>query len=113
MTLSEAQAFVRIETGEEEAVLAGLMRSASAICEAFLNQVVMARDFSGRLPASGSWARLAADPGAVDHGGRSWSMPTEAASALPASRLMRSTSTRSGDGWVRLIAAPVNVAACG
>ena len=34
VSLSEAQAYVRIETGEEEAVLAGLIRTASAICEA-------------------------------------------------------------------------------
>ena len=54
VTMSEAQAFVRIETGEEEAVLAGLIRSASAICEAFINQVVMGRDFTVELPASGA-----------------------------------------------------------
>ena len=33
VTLSEAQAFVRIETGEEEAIVAGLIRTASALCE--------------------------------------------------------------------------------
>ena len=38
VTMSEAQAYVRIETGEEEAVLAGLIRTASALCEEFLNQ---------------------------------------------------------------------------
>lgn len=54
VTIGEAQAYVRIETGEEEAVLAGLIRTASALCEAFINQVVIARDFVLDLPASGA-----------------------------------------------------------
>ena len=62
VTMSEAQAYVRIETGEEEAVLAGLIRTASALCEAFINQVVISRDFALDLPASGSWERLPVTP---------------------------------------------------
>lgn len=62
VTIGEAQAYVRIETGEEEAVLAGLIRSASALCEAFINQVVLARDFEIDLPASGAWERLPIAP---------------------------------------------------
>jgi len=54
VTMSQAQAYVRIETGEEEAVLAGLIRSASALCEAFVNQVVIARPFEGE---PGSYTR--------------------------------------------------------
>ena len=62
VTLSEAQAFVRVETGEEEALLAGLIRSASALCETFLNQVVIAREFAVDLPASAAWQRLPVMP---------------------------------------------------
>jgi uncharacterized phiE125 gp8 family phage protein len=62
VTMSEAQAYVRIETGEEEAVLAGLIRTASAVCEEFLNRVVIARDFALDLPASGSWERVPLTP---------------------------------------------------
>lgn len=36
VTLAEAQAFARVETGEEEAVLASLVRSATSLCESFL-----------------------------------------------------------------------------
>jgi len=57
ITMSEAQAFLRIETGEEEALLAGLIRTASGLCEAFINQLVIARDFEIDVPASGSWER--------------------------------------------------------
>ena len=62
VTMSEAQAYVRIETGEEEAVLAGLIRTASALCETFLNQVVVAREFAVELPVTGAWERLAVTP---------------------------------------------------
>lgn len=62
VTLGEAQAFVRIETGEEEAVVAGLVRTASALCEAFLGQVVVARPFAEVLPARQAWVRLRTAP---------------------------------------------------
>ena len=62
VTMSEAQAYVRIETGEEEAVLAGLIRTASALCEAFINQVVIARAYSLDIAASGVWERLPLTP---------------------------------------------------
>lgn len=58
VTLAEAQAFARIETGEEEALGAGLIRSASALCEAFIGQVVIERPFAEQLPASPEWQRL-------------------------------------------------------
>ncbi len=62
VTMSQAQAYVRIERGEEEGGLAGLIPAASALCESVLNQVVIAREFSAELPASGRWERLAVTP---------------------------------------------------
>lgn len=62
VTLSEAQAFARVETGVEEAVLAGLVRTASALCEAFLGQVVIARPFAENVQASSDWRRLEVIP---------------------------------------------------
>jgi uncharacterized phiE125 gp8 family phage protein len=100
VTMSEAQAYVRIETGEEEAVLAGLIRTASAICESFINQVVIARDFMAEMPASDCWERLPVTPvasivalDALDAFG--------VATALPASSYAIDIDS-SGDGWVRL-----------
>ncbi len=99
VTLSEAQAFVRVETGEEEALLAGLIRSASALCETFLNQVVIARDFAVDVPASNAWQRAPVVPvraitsvEAVDDAG--------VAAALPASSYAIDVDA-SGVGWVR------------
>jgi uncharacterized phiE125 gp8 family phage protein len=100
VAMSEAQAYVRIETGEEEAVLAGLIRSASALCEAFLNQVVIARAFEVQVPASGNWERLPLTPvksitevATLDANG--------AATLLPADGYAMDIDS-SGDGWVRV-----------
>ena len=105
VSLSEAQAFVRVETGEEEAILAGLIRTASALCEAFLHQVVITRGFTEIVPLSGSWQRLQASPvrsieqveAIADDG-------TAAALAVGAYAI---DVDSSGDGWVRVTGASV------
>ncbi len=62
LSLPEVQAFVRVERGEEEALLAGMVRTASALCEAFTNRVLIARPFSETLAVSGAWQRLTLSP---------------------------------------------------
>jgi uncharacterized phiE125 gp8 family phage protein len=100
VTMSEAQSYVRIETGEEEAVLAGLIRTASALCEAFIDQVVIVRAFALDLPASGQWERLCVAPvrsitdvERVDSAG--------IAIALTSDDYAIDIDS-AGDGWVRL-----------
>lgn len=99
VTMSEAQAYVRIETGEEEAVLAGLIRTASALCESFLNQVVIAREFVEEVAASGAWERLASAPAraisvveGIDAAGLVSALPTGAYAI---------DIDAGGDGWIR------------
>jgi uncharacterized phiE125 gp8 family phage protein len=100
VSLSEAQAFVRVETGEEEALLAGLIRSASALCESFLGQVVVAREFVVDVPASTAWERLPSLPvrtitsvETVDENG--------VATPVPAGSYAIDIDA-AGCGWVRL-----------
>ena len=70
VSLAEVQAFARIETGEEEALIAGLVRTASALCESLHRNVagqavVRARaSRDRRLAAAGTGARK------VDRAGR-------------------------------------------
>jgi uncharacterized phiE125 gp8 family phage protein len=100
VAMSEAQAYVRIETGEEEAVLAGLIRTASALCESFINQVVIARDFAMDLPVSGAWERLPVTPvrsiGEVDR------IDPNGSAAPLASDSYAIDIDSAGDGWVRV-----------
>lgn len=101
VTISEAQAFLRIEIGEEEALLAGLIRSASGLCEAFINQVVIARGFELRIAATGQWERLAVTPvrsisevDGLDASGTASSLTSDAFAI---------DIDSTGDGWVRII----------
>jgi uncharacterized phiE125 gp8 family phage protein len=102
VTLGEAQAYVRVETGEEEAILAGLIRTAGALCESFLGQVLVARPMREELPLSSDWQRLSTSPVRVidqveliaDDG---------SAVLLPPSAYAVDIDS-SGDGWVRVSA---------
>lgn len=101
VTMSEAQAYVRIETGEEEALLAGLIRTASGLCEAFINQVVISRPFQCDLPASGAWERLPVTPvrAITDVA----TIDADGAETPIAADGYRIDIDYSGDGWVRLM----------
>ena len=100
VTMSEAQAYVRIETGEEEALLAGLIRTASALCEAFISQVVVARDFEIDLPSSGQWERIPITP--VRSIANASSVDQQGTATPLASGSYTMDIDFAGDGWVRL-----------
>ncbi|HVM38281.1 MAG TPA: hypothetical protein VM265_07840 [Sphingomicrobium sp.] len=106
VSLGEAQAFVRIETGEEEALLAGLIRTASALCEAFINQAIIERPFSIDLPASAGWQRLEILP--VRSIDRVEAMASDGSSELLPPEAHSVDVDSSGQGWVK-IAAPASI----
>lgn len=63
VSLAEVQAYVRVETGEEEALLAGLIRVSTENCESFIGQRLMARSFVMRaVGASSGWTLLNLQP---------------------------------------------------
>jgi uncharacterized phiE125 gp8 family phage protein len=62
VSLPEVQAYARVETGEEEALLAGLLRTASEMCETFLNQALLARNFEAVVRAGEGWTLLPIQP---------------------------------------------------
>ena len=101
VSLAEAQAYVRVETGEEEAVLAGLVRTASAMCEQFVGRVLLSREFTETLDATGEWQRLALTPirsiDTVEAVGEDGSATAMAAGAYAVD------IDSAGDGWVRLM----------
>lgn len=101
VSMSEAQAYVRIETGEEEAVLAGLIRTASALCESFLNQVVIAREFAVDLKSSSGWERLPVSPVRAISEVELLDTTGEATPLAMAEYAVDIDS--AGQGWVRLV----------
>lgn len=61
-TIAEARAYLRMGAGVDDAVLAGLLRSATAMCEQFTALALVARDVHETLPITGAWQRLALFP---------------------------------------------------
>ena len=96
VSLAEAQAYTRVDTGEEEAILAGLIRTAHALCEAFVGQTLIERELTEVVTASGEWQRLSANPV------RSIDSVSSNGAALPASAYAIDVDS-SGTGWVRVI----------
>ena len=96
VTLSEAQAFARVATGEEEALVAGLIRTASGLCEAFLGQIVVERGFSEQLGSLIEWQRLVVAPvQSID------SVTLDGAAI--AAGAFETDIDANGRGWVRLV----------
>ena len=62
VSLAECKAFLRLSHDDEDAVIAGFIRTAMALCEAFTGQWLIARDGEARLPADGNWQRLPVVP---------------------------------------------------
>ncbi len=100
-SMAELKAYLRIESDGEDAVLAGLLRSAAALCEQFVGQWLIRRGARETVPADGRWHRLAARPvvaigavAAVDDAGAVTPLPVEAYAI---------DIDASGDGWVRAV----------
>jgi uncharacterized phiE125 gp8 family phage protein len=62
VALGEIKAYLRIEGAHEDALLAGLARTATALCEAFTGLALVERPVRERMPADGRWRRLARAP---------------------------------------------------
>ena len=62
VSLPEVKAYLRLETDAEDALLAGLVRSATDLCEAFTGQVPLLQERKAQVPADGAWHRLTPTP---------------------------------------------------
>lgn len=93
------RAYLRIEGSEEDAILAGLVRSASALCEAFTRLSLIETEFEQILPARQAWTRLDRAPVrailSVAAVGESGPVP------LPSADYAIDLDA-GGDGWVRV-----------
>lgn len=101
VSIAEAKAFLRIDADEEDALLAGLVRSATAMCERFTGLMLIARTVEEVLPASGDWRRLGVTPVRAITGVTG--LPADGASfALPVDAYAVDIDG-NGDGWVRVM----------
>lgn len=99
--IGEAKAYLRIEHEEEDALIAGLLRAATGLCEAFTGQALIARPVRETIPARPEWRRLARTPVRAITGVEG--LPAEgSAFALPADAYAIDIDG-NGDGWARVI----------
>ncbi len=100
IALAELKAFLRISVSAEDALLAGLVRAAAELCEAFTGRALLERAVEEMMAASTAPCRLGIGPvrsidgiAAVDEAGH--------ATALAADDFTAETDS-GGEGWVRL-----------
>ena len=58
IAIEEIKAFLRIESGSEDATIAALVRTATGLCEDYIAAPPIIRDVSEIIPASNTWQRL-------------------------------------------------------
>ncbi len=95
VSLAECKAYLRLERDDDDALLAGLIRSAMALCEAFTGQWLIVRDGEQRLANAGHWQRLTAFPVVAI------TAVMQGEAVLPDSAF-ESDIDAAGAGWVRL-----------
>jgi uncharacterized phiE125 gp8 family phage protein len=99
LSIDEAKAWLRITTAAEDGLLAGLIRAAGAMCEAFTGQLLIERACRTTIVADGRWHRLGAAPVRDITG-----VATASGEAIAASGYAADIDAAS-DGWVRLTTA--------
>lgn len=101
MSVDEAKAYLRLESADEDALIARLVASAQGLCEAFVGQLLIRREVVETLRADGVWQRLGAAPVAaitlvegVDAAGTGTALPVGCYAV---------DIDGNGDGWVRAV----------
>jgi uncharacterized phiE125 gp8 family phage protein len=101
LSLEDAKAHLRIDTSSDDALIAGLIRAATEMCEAFIGQLLIERAVSDILPASSDWQRVAQSPVRSITGVEV--LPTEgSAYAMPVADYAVDIDA-GGTGWVRIL----------
>jgi uncharacterized phiE125 gp8 family phage protein len=96
-SLGECKAFLRLERDDDDALLAGFIRTAMALCEAFTGQWLIERAGEARLDGVPGWQRLVATPMTAIDG------VVSGGEAVPTARFHVDIDA-AGTGWVQLVA---------
>ena len=99
--LAELKALLRIGTGEEDALLAGLLRAAADMCEAFTGRALLTRAVDETMRASRAWSRLGAAPVAAIEAVAL--IGTDGAATPLGAGDYAVDIDAAGEGWVRLL----------
>ncbi|MBV8971641.1 MAG: phage head-tail connector protein [Sphingomonadaceae bacterium] len=97
VALDEVKAFLRLDDGSEDALIAGFIRTATALAEAFTGQRLIVRDVADAVLPVRVWQRLPAFPVIAIAGVSGDGQP------LPGGAIETDIDL-GGTGWVRLVA---------
>lgn len=100
--LAELKSFLRIAVSDEDALLAGLVRGAADMCEAFTGRALVERAVEEVLAAATQWTRLGAAPVRAVLGVDT--LAGDGAATPLAAAAYAVDIDAAGDGWVRLLA---------
>ena len=92
--------YLRIESDEEDALLAGLLTAAIRHGEGFTGQIFLRRSVTDRMAVSPAWQRLCATP--VQAISSVTGLPAEGASFALSPPAYAIDIDGNGDGWVRV-----------
>ena len=93
------KAFLRVTGSEEDALLAGLIRSAAELCEGFTRLALIDREVEETLPVRPGWIRLCQAPVRSISG--AFTLIDGIPAALPSGDYAVDIDA-AGDGWVRV-----------
>lgn len=96
--LAECKAALRLERDDEDALIAGHIRTAMALCEAFIGQWLIVREAEQRLMRDLAWQRL--QPCPVQ------SVTMVLADAVPLDGGWEAEIAADGTAWLRLLGLP-------
>lgn len=101
VSLPELKAYLRIAHGDEDALLAGIVRSAMQMCEAFTGRMLIVRAVEEVTGASRSWSRLKLAP--VREIESVAGLATDGAETQFSTGDYAVDIDAAGEGWVRLL----------
>jgi uncharacterized phiE125 gp8 family phage protein len=96
VSIAECKAYLRLDRDNEDALIAGFIRTAMGLCEAFTGQWLIIREAEQRLAETAEWQRLSARPVVAIIG------VSGSNGALPGTAYETDIDV-DGGGWVRLL----------
>jgi uncharacterized phiE125 gp8 family phage protein len=99
--IEQVKAYLRIVGSDEDALLAGLVRTASELCEAFTRTALIEREVVETIAAPAAWARLGTAPVRAILAVSSVAADGSATALAPGDHAIDIDG--SGVGWVRVL----------